>query len=334
MGALDDYLDALPSADVSALLSPEIHAFEASVYTNPLIYKYYGVGRRSFFECPQLRFSQREALNDPLEMSRRWKTISTEGLRSHLRNDLREKLPSILSNPNLLLKIFQEKAAKDGVNLTFAMITHAQQQLRSAAGKRSLAKQLIDMQGSLDSAVDHVFSMLETQFDLLADSVIARFGVLSLTEDALSEQMWAHYATGGHGFVIGFDAHHQFFLSKDGTKNLLRKVHYTDERTENFWNNPYFLFLVKGSRWSSEREWRMLKNLSERDVQDVSITPPVCLWNVPPEAIKMVSFGYNYDSSYLSHDMSKLAGCGVAASYYLTRVNRDSGTIGLSLIAS
>jgi hypothetical protein len=250
VSVLDDYLDTLPNVDVSALFNADVEAIEAVNYTNPLVYKYYGARRRPFFERPLLRFSQRESLNDPLEMSQRWKTISTDGLRTCVRADLREKLSEISDNSDLLLKLFQEKSANEGMSLSFSMIAQAQKKLRSAAGRRSVAKQFIETQEVLDRMVDQVFSMIEDQFETLVEGVLSRLGVLSLTEDPLNEQMWAHYADGGRGFIIGLDAHHQFFLNKDATKNSLHKVRYTDERLNNFWNNPYFLFLVKSRGWS------------------------------------------------------------------------------------
>lgn len=48
--------------------------------------------------------------------------------------------------------------------------------------------------------------------------------------------------------MIGFDAAHPFFVSKEiKDKSLLRKVLYSDSRIENFWNNPYYLFMVKNA---------------------------------------------------------------------------------------
>ena len=46
----------------------------------------------------------------------------------------------------------------------------------------------------------------ENQFQETIDRITGELGVLSLTEDPLSQQMWAHYASQGAGFVVGFDA--------------------------------------------------------------------------------------------------------------------------------
>jgi len=66
MGALDKFLDTLPETfDAASLLDPDVEAIESTLYDRPTIYKYFPSPRRTFFAKPQLRFSPREALNDP-----------------------------------------------------------------------------------------------------------------------------------------------------------------------------------------------------------------------------------------------------------------------------
>ena len=69
-------------------------------------------------------------------------------------------------------------------------------------------------------AVDYIFSLLEERFEETINGIISRLGVLSLTEVPLNQQMWAHYASEGAGFVVELDAQHAFFLSDhDTSKN-------------------------------------------------------------------------------------------------------------------
>jgi hypothetical protein len=79
-------------------------------------------------------------------------------------------------------------------------------------------------------------------------------------------------------------------------------VTYTDARIPDFWQNPYYLFLVKGQNWSFEREWRMIKKLSECKRLPLPGADGVFVRDVPPGAIKSVIFGYQYGQDSLVHD--------------------------------
>jgi hypothetical protein len=330
MGALEKYLDQLPDTfDASQLLDPDVEKFEGTVYTSPLIYKYYSPARRSFFERPQVRFSQREALNDPFEMSRRWNEISADGLRRHVSERLQSTLPKLFLNNNYLIDSLKEHFESEGNALSSAQEIQLSHFLKSDAGKSLISRQLTAAQALMIPAVDYVFSRIETEFQQLVDNVVSKFGILSLTEDPLSQLMWAHYASRGAGFVIGFDAHNSFFLSEDisDRKSLLRKVAYTDERIENFWRNPYYLFLVKSADWAYEREWRMLKDLSDCDERRVLNGEAICLCNLPPEVIKTVYFGYEYETSQIERDLLEVTRCGCTPEFYSTKVNRSTGLL-------
>ena len=94
MGALENYLDDLNrNHDVSHLLDADITQFESEIYSEPTIYKYFSPVRRAFFAKPQLRLSQREVLNDPLELSARWNDAKTNALRAHMAARLSEMTP-------------------------------------------------------------------------------------------------------------------------------------------------------------------------------------------------------------------------------------------------
>jgi hypothetical protein len=174
-----------------------------------------------------------------------------------------------------------------------------------------------------------VFSRFEAEFDQTVDGLVAKFGILSLTEDPLNQLMWTHYAASGGGFVVGFDAQHDFFQSKDAKAktSLLRKVLYTDERIDNFWRNPYYLFLVKHSGWGYEREWRMLKNLVDCDERSPGAGSSVFLCNLQPGLIKRVYFGYGYNRSFIPHDISAMKGFGSDPELFDVQINRGAGTL-------
>jgi hypothetical protein len=113
--------------------------------------------------------------------------------------------------------------------------------------------------------------------------------------------MWQRYGGDGRGFVLEFDAEHEFFSHRGDdkkTRKLLRKVFYRDSPIEDFWKNPYYLFSVKETSWSDEREWRMLKSLV--DCQKIAIPGGqiICVLDVPPKLIKSVIFGYDFQTSF------------------------------------
>lgn len=327
MGALEDFLETLPDTfDVSQLLDPDVDKIESDVHTAPIIYKYLASSRRpQFFKRPQFRFSQREALNDPLEMSTRWNAISTAGLRQYLDHRLHESLPKTFLNSELQVQIFAEEAKKQGMLLSAEQSALVAELLRSDAGKAFQEQQLAQIMALVPLIIDRVFSEIETNFQTLTDNVIGKLGVLSLTEDPLNAQMWAHYASGGAGFVVGLDAHHSFFR-KDG-RSSLRRVLYTNKNTENFWRNPYFLFLVKTEGWSYEREWRVLKQLENCDEQVGPTSSPIFLSNIPVISIRSIHFGYKYDRSQMTDDVASIRNIGASPELFFVQPNRQKGTL-------
>jgi hypothetical protein len=307
-------------------MDPDVERIEKTLYSLPLVYKYYAPARRQFFERPKVRFSQREALNDPFEMSRRWKKISADGMKDYISSRLQLMWPQVFSRPELLMAVAKESFAEKGIILTDAQCQIVE---RMVSDQSFLQNQQAAAQSFTAVALEYVFARMEAEFQQLVDNVVSKMGVLSLTEDPLNREMWMHYASMGTGFVVGLDAHHSFFLSEESTtpKNLLRKVLYTDERTENFWRNPYYLFLVKGVGSAFEREWRILRGLSKCDEQNVADGHTIALCRLQPEIIKSVYFGYNYDAAQIQQDVSNIRQFGCAPEFYLVQVNRDTGLL-------
>jgi hypothetical protein len=331
MGALERYLDPLlKDLDVSGLLDPDVESIESDVCTAPVVYKYFSSQRRSFFQKPQLRFTQREALNDPFEMSRRWKAASGDGLKSLVEFHLKSTFPKVLSDKELQKEIFREHVSENG-NVLSGL---EQEQLEVLIASDAFTSYLehLSKQANAHAAglLDMIFSKFESEFDSTVATVVNKMGILSLAEDPLNQPMWAHYAESGSGFVAGFDAQHDFFFSKntDTRRHLLKRVRYTDDRIDNFWKNPYYLFLVKSTAWAYEREWRMLKTLLDCDEQNIQNTSvPLCLCEVQPHMIKTIYFGYNYDHSQIANARSALKLIGANPTYYAVRANPNTGAL-------
>ncbi|HEV2137048.1 MAG TPA: DUF2971 domain-containing protein [Terracidiphilus sp.] len=124
------------------------------------------------------------------------------------------------------------------------------------------------------------------------------FGVLSLAGTSTSALMWAHYAGGGSGSVIEFDARHRWFWDRrtpQDSFNHLRRVNYRDRVPAYFLNLPDEIALYsKTPDWSYESEWRIIRHLNEADKKEGpgGYGKDVLLFAVPPGAIKCIVWGY------------------------------------------
>jgi len=123
-----------------------------------------------------------------------------------------------------------------------------------------------------------------------------RVGVLSLAERPDNLLMWAHYAADHRGFVIEFDADHDFFHrqeSEDDRFRHLRRVAYSNERPsvamEEY--NAIDALLAKSLDWEYELEWRMILPLSTSDRRIDGGDTPVHLFALPPECVCGVILG-------------------------------------------
>jgi hypothetical protein len=132
--------------------------------------------------------------------------------------------------------------------------------------------------------------------------------------------MWERYGAQGTGFVVGLDAQNAFF--ENAGNNTLRKVIYTDEFAENFWRNPYYLFLVKNNKWSYEQEWLTFGDFTKCDEHFIAEgAVPIHLANLPPSIIKTIHFGWAYDASTVDFDILNLSRVGATPTCY--RIAKD-----------
>lgn len=122
-------------------------------------------------------------------------------------------------------------------------------------------------------------------------------GLLSLSEIADNELMWAHYADSHKGLVLGFDEQHPFF-NRRRTENdefyFVRKVHYSDDPPVSLATiDGDALLITKGTRWSCEREWRMLVPLRDATRSVTVGGDAVHLFAFPPDVLRGIILGIN-----------------------------------------
>lgn len=122
-------------------------------------------------------------------------------------------------------------------------------------------------------------------------------GLLSISEIPDNELMWAHYADRHTGLVLCFDEQHAFF-NRRRTENdefyFVRKVRYSDNPPVSLATiDGDALLITKGTKWSYEREWRMLVPLRDATRSLPIAGDTVHLFAFPPDALRGVILGIN-----------------------------------------
>src|ERR1044071_4689643 len=151
------------------------------------------------------------------------------------------------------------------------------------------------------SRVPELIKMLQPEMLNRVSASIDRFlnesvGVLCLSELKDSLLMWAHYADNHRGFVLGFDADHHFFSKRRNATDefgFLRKVDYRRQRPNVVLSDTSSTvwFGTKSHQWAYEKEWRIVRVLSET-IHQIVIPPfPICLFEFPPDALKEIVLG-------------------------------------------
>lgn len=130
----------------------------------------------------------------------------------------------------------------------------------------------------------------------LVKAMDEHLGALSLSEVPDSLLMWSHYAASHAGFVLEFDSRHPYFheqrTSNDDFRHL-RRVLYRDTRPSLLLTSmsAVELFQIKSSHWAYEREWRIIRALSEAAEVRPAQPWPIHLFSYPPDALTGVIIG-------------------------------------------
>jgi Protein of unknown function (DUF2971) len=129
------------------------------------------------------------------------------------------------------------------------------------------------------------------------------FGILSLTEKPDNLLMWAHYAYRHEGFVIGFNVEHEYFthlIDVDNAISEFGKVKYSIERPRKISErlDVADIYFTKSLEWEYEQEWRIIRPLNFKQMNDISdiieSNPwPIFLFAFPPSCVESVIIGCN-----------------------------------------
>lgn len=245
------------------------------------LYKYFAPERLNFFKSLCVRYSQLGDFNDPFEGRPEFKSLTDSvNINSAMNELLQEEVA----------RTYQQLPGHIRAVINFDKFT-------AAASRFATLKQPEIFEG-LDEIGVKATSFVTEKIDQL-------LGVLCLSEVPDSLLMWAHYASSHTGFVVEFDAHHPSFHEKKSEQDDLRhirQVYYRDSRPSAslYDMGAIELFLVKSSHWSYEREWRIVRPLSDA-VETIHKSPyPIALFKMPPAAIKGVIIGARTASKHVA----------------------------------
>lgn len=236
------------------------------------LYKYYDEGRYEFFKNGLIRYTQPQAFNDPFEMKPHFSTLASKQFIAELIN-----------------KEYEGVIRKEYNNLP--------DEIRHTISYREFQRLMESKKGWIKSQMEKCSDQLAPRAKkTLHDGFEKHVGVLSLTEVPDNLLMWSHYANSHQGFIVEFDADHEFFDQRKSDKDdfrCLRRVSYSKSRS-----TPAFLDIVslddllsKGDVWSYEREWRMLVALEDSDCRIESKPHDIHLFKTDFSAVKSVRIG-------------------------------------------
>jgi len=166
-----------------------------------------------------------------------------------------------------------------------------------------------DVLGHMEQLLPSAMEAHREQFGAdIQRSVGDKIGILSLSENATSLLMWAHYASSHEGFLLQFDASNGFFNQrrKDPGEifgRLLPVTYATDRPTitvydpsadSEAWARKLVgdVFLTKSTDWSYEKEWRMFLPLDDPEFRPHRVIDGrLHLFDFPPDALTAVVVG-------------------------------------------
>lgn len=236
------------------------------------LYKYFSPDRVSVLDNTLLRYTPQGAFNDPFEG--------------------RPEI-TLLSTNEQVLKTFAEVWQQESRRLY--------DQLPEATKASIPVERYLVVMAQLAEANKSEFLEKHREFTPIAKNWLHQkfdehIGALCLSEVADSLLMWSHYAASHTGFVVEFNSHHPHFHERRSDQDEfrhLRRVLYRDTRPSaplSELEGPEF-FLVKSSHWSYEREWRILRALSEAQSVVPSEPFPIHLFSFPRDTVTGVILG-------------------------------------------
>jgi hypothetical protein len=167
MAAPPKILPQLDRSEFAAIFSADVEATDVR-YTGPSIYKYYhfpdAAKQRAFFTKPTIKFSHKDELNDPFELSQRWEKFGCPLTKEIFEKYIRKRFETQLTDVGFISKKVREVASKRGFSMSRQQ---ARRFFRSREGRLALEKEKeegrtrISLMGTL---LPQTFKENETEF--------------------------------------------------------------------------------------------------------------------------------------------------------------------------
>lgn len=140
------------------------------------------------------------------------------------------------------------------------------------------------------------------------------FGILSLSEESTSEEMWERYADKGRGFLVAFDPSHSWLCQKivenDDLRHL-RRVTYVADRAPAYLlaTSAQDYLYTKETKWDYEKEWRIILNFNSAacKVGKDNTGTDILLFAIPPDCLLSVTVGYNVSREFVEQVRTAIA---------------------------
>jgi Protein of unknown function (DUF2971) len=290
--------DQIISDFVASLFDADVETMDDR-YAGASLYKYVYFPdkkfRERFLTNPTIKFAVKSELNDPFELSKRWKEFTSLLTIEKFVTFFEKYMNLKFSDRSYFEDNFVTKFHTRHPEKSRRVI---RRMLHSPQGKIAFENMRRELSEQIRTSADTFYQVFGPEADSVFENLANTTGIFSLSESHDNPAMWGLYAGAGRGFVIEFNMQHDFFRSFSQTKsrmiNKVRKVHYRDHHLDEFWQNPLYFFLVKNTEFSFEKEWRLICGTEVCDEIAVSSEEKIYLQDVRVGMIKSVIFGYRY----------------------------------------
>jgi hypothetical protein len=267
-----------------------------------ILYKYLQPARVDILKHNRIRFTQPGDFNDPFEFRPKIREVAPD---AEVRAYVEEHFEQLV----------EEELAKYGAITQFVSQADVRGLLAKQKGMLPALFRLLE-----PAAIQKVSPMLDGLLNL-------NVGILCLSEVRDSILMWGHYTNNHQGFVVGFDSDHPFFSKRTSDKDefgFLRRVDYSPQRPQvalTDTTSPVW-FSTKSEHWSYEKEWRIVRVLSEAEHRIDRLPFPICLFEFAPDAVVEIIVGMRSPPSLIT-EMQSLAASLPRAQFFVAC--EDSG---------
>lgn len=245
-----------------------------------ILYKYLPPLRIDTLQERRIRFTQPADFNDPFEFRPPINSAAkAEEVRAHLEQNFESLVATELAKYGRLVESIPRDLLAQLLTAQKPHLPELYQLLEAS------------MLPNVSSALDGFFN--------------SKVGVLCLSEVRDLLLMWGHYTDSHRGFVIGFDSNNSFFSQRRSEHDefgYLRQVDYRLQRPKVVLTDTSseVWFQTKSEVWSYEKEWRMLRVLSDADDR-IDVAPfPISLFEFPSDAVVEIIIGMQTPASVVA----------------------------------